>query len=342
MTFTRRGRLVGVAIVLGLLWGFVFRIPTLNAVVMPGVVGLLAGWFLVSRADPPALNRSPVEADFAGNARVVQLQISHPNTVAVQAADDVPASVTVSDGQAARPVVDGSMAYEVVADERGIAALGPVTVRYTDPLGLYAHSFELGGRIDLITFPQVHQLDWWAARSALRSEGTPTRERHVFDRLREYDPGDALRDIHWRSSAKRQEHEFIVKEFVADSERGAVRIVGESAAGRADDMASAVASVALWLLDDGIPVGVELADTTVPVAGGPPQRRRILMALARTDGGRVDPETRRAAPVLIQGERASEVSVEVGERDVDFEDVLERTGATRSTRTIAADGGHTR
>lgn len=342
MTFTGRGRLVAGAIVLGLLWGFVFRIPTLNAVVMPGVVGLLAGWFMVSRAGPPSVNRSPVEADFPGNARVVQLQISHPNTLAVEVEDEVPASVTVSEGQAARPVVDGSIAYEVVADERGIAELGPVTVQYTDPLGLYARTFEFAATIDLITFPKVHQLDWWAARSALRSEGTLTRERHIFDQLREYDPGDGLRDIHWRSSAKRQEHEFIVKEFVADSERGAVRIVGESRPGRADAMASALASVALWLLDDGIPVGLELADTLVPVAGGPPQRRRILMALARTDGGRIDPETRRAAPVLIQAERGGGVVVEVGEREVDFGDVVERTGAARSAGRIAADGGRPR
>ncbi len=339
MTFTRRGRFIAGLVVAGFLWGVVFGIPALNAIVLPGIVALGVGWFLVTRAGPPSVDRSPVEAAVPGERRTVELHISHPNAVTVRARDTVPEGADAADGSADRPVVDESMVYEIVADERGIARIGPVTVRYTDPLGVYARSFEIDERAEMITYPTIHQIDWWAARSALRSEGMPTRERHVFDRLREYDPGDPLRDVHWRSSAKRQDHEFIVKEFVADSERGALRIVGESAERWSDEMASAVASLALWLLDDGIPVGIELADRSVPVAGGGPQRRRILLALARTAGGRLDPETRRGAPVLVEVDGRNGVTVEFGDRDVTFDEVVRRSGRSSTGVRVATDGG---
>lgn len=338
MNLTRRGRVVVVGVIAGFGWGMIFGIQGLNAIVLPGGIAVLAGWVLVRRSGKPTVERTPIEAGEPGASRVVELSVDHAEAVSVRVEDELPAHVRAVDNTERRPVVNGNVAYRIIADRRGVGRIGPVEVRTRDPLGLWERSRKIDAGTEVVTYPVMQQLDWPAATPELVAGGAPSEARHVFDRLREYHPGDSLRDIHWRSSAKRAEHEFIVKEFVADTETEAVIIAGDSALRRADDMASAAASLAVWLLDAGIAVGLEVRDANVPVAGSESHRQRLLTALARTEGGRLDPEVMRSAPIRIQvlGDSDS-VAVDIGDRSVTFDEVSADTHP-RTGRAVA-DGG---
>lgn len=333
MTLTTRGRIVAGIVAIGLLWGIAFGVQALNAVVLPGAIALLAGWLLVRRTGEPQVDRMPVDPGMASEERTVRLDVSHDGALTVEVEDAIPADVRATDARQRRPAVDGRVVYTIVAERRGVRALGPVRVRVRGPFGLFERIFENDLRTEVLTYPPLRDVAWWATDPLLLPEGARTRERHEFDQLREYDPADALRDIHWRSSAKRPDGELIVKEFVSETEAGTVRIAAECDPGRADDMASAAASLAVRILEAGIAVGLETRDGSVPVAAGPSHRRRLLGALARTGGGRLDQKVIRGAPIVVRVRAEDQgVSVHVGDRTLGFDELTRR-------RTVATDGG---
>lgn len=319
MRLTLRGRVVASGIVVVAIWGYLFGIPAVNAIVLPGIIALLGGWVLVRRVEPPKVERFPVDPGRPHRRRRVELAVSHPEAMSVRLEDSLPPDVRATDGKTIRPVVGERVSYEIVARERGAATIGPVIVRIGDPVGLFTQVFTITATAELITYPRVRSLNWQAANAVFLSDGAPTSERHRFDSLREYSAGDPLRDIHWRSSAKRPHHEFIVKEFVADTEAGGIHIAGACVPRRADEMASAVASIAMWLLDAGIPVGVETKDTSIPVDAGPDHRRAILLALARTDGGPLVPEVANSAPITVEASGRGPATIRTANHSTTFE-----------------------
>jgi uncharacterized protein (DUF58 family) len=103
-----------------------------------------------------------------------------------------------------------TLRYPVDPKVRGVHLIGPVTVRVSDPLGLVEYERELAGRTALTVLPRVTPLtglpdgfgrgEGDAGSSGLRRG---LGEHHAL--LREYQPGDALRTVHWRSTARRDE-----------------------------------------------------------------------------------------------------------------------------------------
>ncbi|MGI8937283.1 MAG: DUF58 domain-containing protein [Iamia sp.] len=95
--------------------------------------------------------------------------------------------------------------YAIPTRRRGHLALGPVVVDQGDPLGLFRSVAEVTAASTVIVHPRHHPLilDPSGARRDLdslradRAAGTLT-----FHGLREYVPGDDLRRVHWRSSAR--------------------------------------------------------------------------------------------------------------------------------------------
>lgn len=289
---------------------------SLNAVVVPALVGLLAAGVQVIRADAPVLERSRPEAGFAGETR----------RIAVDVESAVPCSVTdrVADGLAIVRDVDGETDVHVDVDgapsadvghggrfeyaieyrERGEHRLGPASCRLTDSLGLFSRRVDadVDASADEVTtavvYPDVYAIE--ADATADLVEGRLGRDRTSFDRLREFVPGDSMRDVHWRASAKRPADEFVVTEYGTHSAATHVEIVGESDAESVDAMASAVASVAAHLVEAGVGV-------TVTVPGGrctatPGDVVAPLRLLARTDAGTVDEAARASGEVVVVGE----------------------------------------
>ena len=100
-------------------------------------------------------------------------------------------------------------AYRFPTDRRGRFEIGPLRATLTDPFGLVSSSRRMLGTEQVIVYPRVHEIiappdvggldldrDHPAVRPRVESSGD-------FMTLREYAPGDDLRHVHWRSTARR-------------------------------------------------------------------------------------------------------------------------------------------
>ena len=98
--------------------------------------------------------------------------------------------------------------YTIRAPHRGIFPVGPLVVDYEDPFGLLHTTLRVGAQDQLIVAPPLMRLPSTGG-SLTRAEGESAviqrRASGSFDDLitREYRPGDALRRVHWKASARR-------------------------------------------------------------------------------------------------------------------------------------------
>jgi uncharacterized protein (DUF58 family) len=114
-----------------------------------------------------------------------------------------------------RPI---ALTYHTHADRRGLHAFPPLALRSAGPFSLFRRRGCLAVSGELLVYPRYHPLkrlrllenrgftDRHTSRAGSSSEVIGTRE---------YRPGDSLRKIHWRSSARTGS--LVVKEF-ADSD----------------------------------------------------------------------------------------------------------------------------
>lgn len=334
MRLTRRGRTVAGIVVVSFLWASAFGIQSLNAVVVPGIVALGAGYLLVRRGESVRVERHAVEPGFPDESRTVRIRVRVPQSLTASVEETLPPNLEPIGGTESMAVRGGEVRYEIRAPSRGIYRVGPATVTVSDPLGVIANRVETTADTSVVTYPVVRPLRGLDEADRALLEGAPTPDRHEFDQLREYRRGDSVRDIDWKSSAKRAATPLVVKEFVSERAAGSAVIAGSSEADGTDAMASAVASVAMHLLDAGVAVGIVTGDETVPIGTGTAHRREILTALARTEGGRVDVDRRRDAAITVEATRNEEVTVRFGGRPRRF-DVI----AGSATGRAIADGG---
>lgn len=99
-----------------------------------------------------------------------------------------------------------NITYALHASRRGRHQIGPLLVRNLDPFGLATHDMAFSSVTPLSVTPHVYELS---------SAGSGTAGDHVTDRssssglvgaddvlVRDYRPGDEVRRVHWRSTAK--------------------------------------------------------------------------------------------------------------------------------------------
>ncbi len=103
--------------------------------------------------------------------------------------------------------------------QRGAFSLGPTVLNARDPLGLFQHQKNFPAHSELIVLPMLVNLVNFPAPSGLLPGGKILRQKSLeitphAAGVREYAPGDALRRIHWKTSAHRQK--LMVKEFDQD------------------------------------------------------------------------------------------------------------------------------
>ena len=96
-----------------------------------------------------------------------------------------------------------------VCKQRGLYWLGNTVIRTGDPLGVYEVTIEDPSRTNLLVYPPVvplHQIN--ISPGGFFGEGKlqpNTLEKTVgASSVREYLPGDSLRTVHWKTSAKRE------------------------------------------------------------------------------------------------------------------------------------------
>ncbi|OYR55875.1 DUF58 domain-containing protein [Halorubrum halodurans] len=300
-SLTRRGRVVLAVCLAAAVMAVAAGGRSLNAVVLPGVVALAAGYVQVSRLEAPGARRSGLVDGFVGEEREVRIDfdggapgtpVDRPFVAAVRdrLEDGLAAERAAGDG--VRTAVGTEPAtYRLRYLERGERRLGPIEVRATDVLGLFERRLVVDERDRVVVYPAVRAIPAWFRRGLYADETLgASRQREEFDRLREYARGDSLRDVHWPATAKHDE--IVVKEFAAETDHRRVSIAGETRhaadADAADALATATASLACSLLDDGVPVDVRLPAGEVVAEPGARGRRELLELAARTGPGSID------------------------------------------------------
>jgi len=339
MRLTRRGWAVAGVVVASVVLAWLSGPRSLNAVVGPLIVALAVGALTTYRAERPAMSREPIADGEVGDRRTVTLRFEVTTPVAATVADAVGDGVS-ADGAVAETTLTGDgHQYEITLGARGIHEVGPVTLTVTDVLGLVERRFRYESHETVTVYPPIDELGGEAG-AVRRLEGAgKADDREEFDHLREYERGDALRDVHWKSAAKRPDDELVVKEFGSASEVGAVGVVATGVQGRSDELARAAASVTSFLLETGRPVELTTPDGRDAAESAAEGRRRLLELLAVVDAGEVDEEVLAAADVRVRARRDG-VVVEVDGVEIAYDrlrdDRRQRTGGRSTSREVVA------
>jgi uncharacterized protein (DUF58 family) len=109
-----------------------------------------------------------------------------------------------------QPGESARAAYRLPTERRGRFEVGPVRATVSDPFGLASRTRRVLGTEEVIVFPRVHEI------MSLPETGGDELDRDMprahgrldpggeFMNLRDYEPGDDLRRVHWRSTARYQ------------------------------------------------------------------------------------------------------------------------------------------
>lgn len=173
---------------------------------------------------------------------------------------------------------------------RGLFPRPHLVVEVWLPLGFFVKALRLPQEGQLLVYPRlvaaaVPRFSGPAQGAQERGAGRSQRGGEV-ELLREFRPGDDLRDVHWKQTARqgrvivmeRRERErrmrfLVLDPTVRDPEDPATRR-------RFEDLVAEVASVARKLVHLGQAVGVVVGERVLPPAWGPEHLRRILTLLA--------------------------------------------------------------
>lgn len=104
------------------------------------------------------------------------------------------------------PGGERTVSYRLPTERRGEIPVGPLRLVRADPLGMARRVQPCGGRTSLLVRPRVYPLPMLPVGRTRHLEGTTSDNAPsgtvTFHALREYAPGDDMRHIHWRSSAR--------------------------------------------------------------------------------------------------------------------------------------------
>lgn len=190
---------------------------------------------------------------------------------------------------------DRRLSYDLLARRRGVFSVGPPVLEASDYLGLYRFTRKGERAAEVLVYPRAIPIPnlWPRALSGRKPHKASRRvigPSTEFFSLRDYLPGDDLRHINWKSSAKRDKLTVVQSEQIEANECViAVDLSAASHAGTGDTAtveyaATLAASLANEALGRGSNVGLIAqgkADHSVIVSGNPRQHVLLLESLAR-------------------------------------------------------------
>jgi uncharacterized protein (DUF58 family) len=329
MRLTRRGWAVAGIGVGAEAMALAFGARALNAIVAPAVVAFVVGFVVLARRDTPTLTRQRPGPGFPGERRTVRLRVTADGPAAIR--DELPEGLRAIGTPTVSRASDGEASYEIRYRSRGEHRIGPARVVERDPLGVLARETTVAELTPVLVYPEVVAIDPTRAFAAL-VETTGSPERQAFDRLREYVPGDALRDVDWKASAKRADDELVVTEY-ADEDATGITLVAAGEPGHGDAMAGAAASIAAYLEANDLSVTLVTPTAELPEGRGDEHRDELLELLARVPAGRTAEHPDADVHVFAD---ADGVTVTVRGSTVSF-DALRDDGA--GTGLVAPDAG---
>ena len=176
----------------------------------------------------------------------------------------------------------------VPAPRRGVVPVGPVLYRRTDPVGLFSRQVRWAEAVELLVRPATVDLAGLPVGQIRDLEGVPSDQLSMsdlaFHALREYVPGDDLRHVHWRSSARAGQ--LLVRQYHDSRRTSAVLLVDtrRDAYAEPDDFElalSVAASVTTRAAHDGYDLSLVCGDLTA--GSGDPSY--VLDAFCRAELG---------------------------------------------------------
>ena len=190
--------------------------------------------------------------------------------------------------------------YSLECNKRGYYPFGSIEMTSGDIFGLYSCSLASAADDCIIVYPKIFPVSAVPIPSA-HPMGNSRSERYLFQDptramgVRDYRPGDSLRHIHWKASARAQGLQVKVLEPTTTLKIAfflGVDSFHHDGTFRTDDFElgiSAVASISHDVIDHGGPAGLfvntRLADSghgvSIPPSGNSAQLAHILEALAK-------------------------------------------------------------
>lgn len=219
-SLTPTGRFVTVAAfgcsILGMVlgWGEFQMLGTAS------ILAVIIGALWVSRAVPLGITRTlhPNKVTVGGSSLgIVEVRNTTRRYSGARAAEDrIGDQVVRLDLPSIAPGQRFEAPYSVFGRTRGLMEIGPVTLTRSDPLRLFRVVQSQGSLEHLWVRPRVHILPpastgWAKDREGPTSDVSP-RGSAAFHALREYQRGDDLRHVHWRTSARMDR--LMVRHFV--------------------------------------------------------------------------------------------------------------------------------
>jgi len=298
-----RGRAVGLTrrgwTVAGAAGGLVVGSRVLGAGPLAGLgiaggllLALAGAWVLVRRPQVDLVRAvRPRRLHAGGEARVMLDGPPGPATPLLTLRDDVDggrrsARFLVAPRPAHAPL---RAAYRIPTPTRGRHVVGPLVATITDPLGLARRSWVVAAPIDVVVCPRVH-----AIRPPVRGGGGEPAT-HVegarapaleplgeFLSLRDYEPGDDPRRVHWRATARTGD--LVVRQDEASSPGRVVLLLDTRGdvhdRGSFEHAVEAVASLAVRLHREHAPLEVATTAGEVLARPGPGAVDLLLERLA--------------------------------------------------------------
>ena len=165
--------------------------------------------------------------------------------------------------------------FAIPTQKRSVVKVGPVSVVRGDPLGLFERAHRRDEPVDLYVHPKTVLFDGQSLGFLRDLEGMPaadlSRDDVSFHALLEYQPGDDLRHVHWRSTARtgvmmvRQFEETRRSHFVIGLSRSSGEYAEEEEFERAVSIAG---SVGLRALRDSQRVDLRVQGRELPAGTG--------------------------------------------------------------------------
>jgi uncharacterized protein (DUF58 family) len=238
--------------------------------------------------------------------------------------DRVEIAVPVTRGHGLR-----TLRYPIPARRRGRLRLGPITAERRDPLGLLCRAQRLTGDTTLWVHPVVHRVRPLPVGTVPDYEGHRSQPDHggtlSFSSLREYQPGDDPRRIHWKTTARTGQ--LMVREQVDTTEPTTTVVLDTRAAaltpGEFEHAVEAAASIAEATARAGRPTTVLIPGEDIAMlagAGGAALLDRLACAAQHGDGAvatllvAIERAAAGGALVVITGPREPELLTKLGQQ----------------------------
>jgi uncharacterized protein (DUF58 family) len=297
---------------------------------------LVAALFDGLRLPRPATltaTRSWLSSPALGTTVEIELSLSHRNKIALacQLTDDLPAELLetpVTHHISAWPLVPATLRYTISPRERGDVQAGALYLRYRSSLGLIDRWAIAPLQQPIRIYPELRTAEdqqlFLAKSRRIEQQLRQMRQRGLgreFESLREYRPGDDLRDLCWTASARRGD--LVTRQYQAERSQSVwiVLDTGRLLRARVSDTKSnrftkldyacstavALAQLALYSGDRVglIGYGRRIQQQLLP-GRGPAHMRQLLESLAQLSSEPSEADHLRATAILgrLQPRRA--------------------------------------